>query len=253
MTSHIQTESRDGILKIRFNRIDKKNAVTLEMYRAMTEALKEAELDPTIRVAFFCGHRDCFTSGNDIQDFINSPPQDETSPVLSFLKAIMTFKKVMVAAVSGIALGLGTTMLLHCDLIYCSTRAKFKFPFVDLGLCPEAGSTYLLPQLVGYQQASELLLLAEAFGAERALKMGLINGIYSPEELEEKAWEKALILASKAPKALLMTKALLQENKIAPTTEAMRTESRNFLELLGGPEAQEAFRAFIEKRRPKFF
>ena len=252
MSEHIQTDFQDGIAHIRIHRPDKKNALTLDMYTAMADALEKADADEGIRALFLTGTGNCFTSGNDILDFIQSPPTGEDSPVGRFLAAITQARKPLVAAVNGLAIGVGTTMLLHCDLVYAASEARFQMPFVNLGLCPEAGSSMLLPRMIGHQRASELLLLGDPFSAEQAREMGLVNAVFPAAELEEGALARARQLAAKAPKALQISKALLKGQQAEALEAAMQAEFEHFSALLKGPEAAEALSAFMEKRKPDF-
>ncbi len=163
--------------QIRIERPEKKNALTAVMYTGLVEAFKRAESDPAVRVLLLCGSDTCFTAGNDLQDFMNTPPRDESNPTIRFIKQLPVTRKPIIAAVAGPAVGIGTTMLLHCDLVYADPNTRFQLPFVTLGLCPEAASSYLLPQIVGFPRAAELLLMGDPFSAQQALEMGMISGI----------------------------------------------------------------------------
>lgn len=248
----ILTEKRDGILRIEFNRPDKKNAITLAMYRAMTDALTEAGKDAAVRVVLFHGKPDAFTSGNDLQDFLAKPPGGKNAPGFRFLRAISSFPKPIVAAVSGLAVGIGTTMLLHCDLVYAAPGTRFSLPFVNLALCPEGGSSFLLPRLAGYQRAAELLFFGEPFTAETAREIGLVNAIVPPKELLDAALAAAAKLAQKPAASMRATKALMKESYASNTDYALASEGRAFTDRLSSPEAKEAFSAFLEKRKPDF-
>lgn len=252
MQSHILTTTSDRVLSIRINRPEKKNALTLAMYTAMTEALSAAADDPAVRVVLLTGNEQGFTAGNDISDFVAHPPVDLDSPVMRFLRVLTTFPKPLVAAVNGVAIGIGTTMLLHCDLVYAGEGARFHLPFVDLGLVPEAASSLLLPQLVGRRRAAELLMLATPFDAQRSLTLGLVNAVYPPAEVETVAQAAAQTLASKAPTALRLTKALMMRGMQDAVEDALILEARQFVQQLRSPEAQEAFQAFLERRKPDF-
>ena len=248
----ILTELEDGVLRIRFNRADKKNAITAAMYQALAHALRHAERDNAVRVALVHGAPDVFTAGNDLQDFLASPPHSTDAPVFQFLRAIHEFPKPLVAAVSGLAVGIGTTMLLHCDFVYCAPGTRFSLPFVNLGLCPEAGSSFLLPRLAGYQRAAELLMLGEPFGADTAKEIGLVNAIVSAELLLATAMATAGKLAAKPAASLRETKTLMKQGIHDAVKLAMGDESEAFRERLESPEAKEAFAAFLEKRQPDF-
>jgi enoyl-CoA hydratase/carnithine racemase len=251
-TEHVQTGFEDGILTLRFNRPEKKNALTLAMYTALVEALKWANEKDAVRVVLLTGGDGCFTSGNDLVDFMNSPPLGDESPVMQFLIAISQTKKPIVAAVSGAAVGVGATMLLHCDLVYAGTSALFQMPFVNLGLCPEAGSTLLLPRMMGHQRAAELLLLGEPFSAETAREVGIVSVVCPNGELLETAGRKARQLAAQPAAAVRAAKALMKQDYAFHLQQAIREEGALFLERLKSPEATEGIRAFLERRRADF-
>jgi enoyl-CoA hydratase/carnithine racemase len=220
------------------------------MYAALTAALNEANQDAAIRVVVLAGDSDSFTSGNDIADFLATPPTGEDSPVFQFLAALTQFEKPLIAAVTGMAVGIGVTLLLHCDLIYARSGATLLLPFVHLGLCPEAGSSLLLPRLVGYPRAAELLLLGEPFSAEQALAWGLINGIGADADATlELALAKARRLAGQPAAAVQLAKALLRRGEAAAVRDTIAVESRHFMEQLRSPEAVAALRTFVERPR----
>jgi len=251
MTSHVRVTTADHITTIRFDRPDKKNAITLEMYGALTGALEAATADPAIRAVVLTGSRDCFTAGNDLGDFLRvAQGGGETAAGLGFLRSLVAFDKPLVAAVAGVAIGIGTTMLLHCDLVYAAPSARFKTPFVDLALVPEAGSSILLPALVGARRAAQLLLLGEQLDAQVALDWGLINGV--TDDPDAAAAAAARKLAACAPGALRATKALTRRATREAVLEAMRCEGEAFAERLRSPEAMEAFQAFMARRAPDF-
>ena len=248
----IVVEQQDGVMQICIQRPDKKNALTRAMYAGLTAALTEAEHDPAVRVAVLTGNGDSFTSGNDIADFLSAPPAGESSPVFQFLAALRQFGKPLIAAVNGVAIGIGVTLLLHCDLIYVRASAILQLPFVNLGLCPEAGSSLLLPRRIGHPRAAELLLLGEPFSAEQALDWGLINGIGADAGATlELAIAKAQRLAQQPPAAVCLTKALLKRADAEATRETIALESRHFLERLDSPEVQSILRAFMERGRTR--
>ncbi len=251
-TEFIQADISDRVLTIRMARPAKKNALTAAMYGAMSAGLRRAWVDDDVRAVVITGGPDCFTAGNDLGDFLNAPPTGAESPVVQFLTALRDFPKPLVAAVCGVAIGIGTTMLLHCDLAYAGTNARFHLPFVDLGLVPEAASSLLLPQLVGQRRAAQLLMLAEPFGGADALAYGLVNGVLEPEEVEHVARSKALLLAAKAPAALRHTKRLMKQAQAELVAHTMDAELAVFGAQLQGPEAAEALQAFFEKRKPDF-
>jgi enoyl-CoA hydratase/carnithine racemase len=251
MAEHIVVSIQDRILSIRLDRPEKKNALTRGMYLGMIEALEQAENDSAVRVVLITGTQDCFTAGNDLMDFANAKP-GETSPAIVYLQTLAAAQKPVVAAVAGVAVGIGTTMLLHCDLVYAAPDARFQLPFVNLGLCPEAGSSVMLPELMGHRRAAELLLFGEPFSSEKALELGIINAVYPGGELLEAATAKARQLAEKPPSALRTTKALLKRSAAAAIAEAMARETEKFAALLQGPEAREAMMAFMQRRKPDF-
>jgi enoyl-CoA hydratase/carnithine racemase len=251
MAEHIVVSIQDRILSIRLDRPEKKNALTRGMYLGMIEALEQAENDSAVRVVLITGTQDCFTAGNDLMDFANAKP-GETSPAIVYLQTLAAAQKTVVAAVAGVAVGIGTTMLLHCDLVYAAPDARFQLPFVNLGLCPEAGSSVMLPELMGHRRAAELLLFGEPFSSEKALELGIINAVYPGGELLEAATAKARQLAEKPPSALRTTKALLKGSAAGAAAEAMARETEKFAALLQGPEAREAMMAFVQRRKPDF-
>lgn len=248
----IRVSCRDHIMTIVMNRPEKKNALTIGMYAAMTEALAEAEKDRAVRVVLLAGEGGNFTSGNDLGDFVQTPPQDESSPVFRFMREISAAEKPIVAAVSGLAVGIGTTMLLHCDLVYAGESSKFLMPFANLGLCPEAASSYLLPKLVGYQRAAELLLLGEPFGAAKGKEIGLVNDVYPDDQVLDRALEKANRLATQPQASVRLTKRMMKKGEAEIVRQTISEEARLLMERLNSPEGKEAFRAFFEKRKPDF-
>jgi enoyl-CoA hydratase/carnithine racemase len=250
--SHIIIEAKDRVLRIEIARPDKKNALTLAMYAAMADALAAADGDPKVRVALIHGARDCFTAGNDLKDFLDRPPHSETGPTTRFLRGIANFGKPLLAAVNGAAVGIGTTMLLHCDLVYAAPGARFQLPFVPLGLVPEAGSSFLLPYIAGYQRAAELLLLGQPFDADKAYVAGFVTAIVPEKDLLERARAGALAIAALPPAAVRATKALMRGRFAKRVSEAMTDEGKVFSERLASPEAREAMTAFFEKRKPDF-
>ena len=252
--SELLVADAEGLRRITMNRPEKRNALTRAMYAAMAEALRQAATGPTIRAVLITGGPECFTAGNDIADFRAraETPVEEPSPARGFLAALRECPKPVVAAVAGAAVGIGTTMLLHCDLVYAAESARFSLPFVDLGLCPEGGSSLLLPQRAGALLANELLMLGGAFDPATALRAGIVNAVLPDAALLAAAEEKARILAAKPPSAIAATKALLRRGEAVRMTEQMEEEFARFSTLLRGPEAAEATAAFAEKRKPDF-
>ncbi|CAB1084269.1 enoyl-CoA hydratase [Alkalispirochaeta odontotermitis] len=250
--TEILTDVQDRILRIKINRPEKKNALTRAMYACLAETLSRADDDSGIRVVFLQGTTDCFTAGNDLKDFQAFRQDGNNKDVSNFLLNISRAQKPIVAAVGGVAVGVGTTMLLHCDLVYAGEGAKFILPFVALGLCPEAASSYLFPKLVGHKRASELLLLGEPFSAAQACEIGLVNAVYPDAEFIDQAYARAQMLAQQPPASLRITKALLKRPLAQPIAEAMAAEREQFSERLKSGESDEAFRAFFERRKPDF-
>lgn len=250
MTEHIKHSIANGILHLQFNRPERKNAITLAMYTQLASALDQAATDNGIRVVMFSGAANCFTSGNDLQDFLSGGELDVNNPVMQFIHVLLNFPKPVVAAVSGPAVGIGTTLLLQCDLAYADASAKFQMPFVNLGLVPEFASSVILPRLIGQVRAAELLLLGDSFGAEKALQLGLINGVC--EDALDMATRQALRLAEQPPAAIRATKALLRKPMLGESAEAIKVEIEAFTNGLAGPEFKEAATAFFEKRKPDF-
>jgi enoyl-CoA hydratase/carnithine racemase len=250
--SDILTHCESGVMTITLNRVDKKNSITAAMYGAMADALVQAEADPAIRAVVLQGHETVFSAGNDIGDFLNQPPATAESPVYRFLHGIAGFSKPLIAAVCGPAVGVGTTMLFHCDLVYAGDNAAFSMPFVTLGLCPEAASSLLVPQMFGYHRAAEALLLGEPFMAEAALEVGLVNRIVPPTEANGVAQTQARKLAAKPLGSLVQTKRLMKMGQAAAVRQQMAEEGAQFARMLTEPAAREAFSAFMEKRRPDF-
>ena len=250
--SDILTHIDAGVMTITFNRLDKKNSITSSMYAAMADAVAEAAADPAVRVAVFQGHESIFSAGNDIGDFLNQPPSTQESPVFRFLRGIATFEKPLLAAVAGPAVGIGTTMLFHCDLVYAGDNAAFSMPFVNLGLCPEAASSFLAPRMFGYHRAAEALLMGEPFFAEAAQEVGLVNRVVPPTEVNGYAQAQARKLAAKPLTSLIATKRLMKGGDQQAVLQKMDEEGQDFGRMLREPAAKEAFGAFMEKRKPDF-
>jgi len=250
--SDILVHTEGGVCTLTFNRLDKKNSITSAMYAAMADALEAARSDAAVRVVLIQGDATIFSAGNDIGDFLNQPPSTQDSPVFRFLRGIAAFPKPIVAAVCGPAVGIGTTLLFHCDLVYAGDNAAFSMPFVNLGLCPEAASSLLVPQMFGYHRAAEALLLGEPFMAEAALEVGLVNRVVPPTEANNIAQQQARKLAAKPLSALIETKRLMKKGQGEVVLERMAEEGQSFGRMLREPAAREAFTAFMEKRKPDF-
>ncbi len=244
--------SAQGVLTIALNRPEKKNAITSAMYQTMADALADAQGDAAVRAILIRGGQDAFSAGNDLEDFMKSPPTSEDAPVLQFLKRISEAEKPIVASVAGVAVGIGTTLLLHCDLVYASDSAMFSLPFSQLGLCPEAASSLLLPRLAGYPLAAEKLLLGEAFDAREAHRMGIVNRLLPAGEVDAFAYAQAVKLAALPASSLRVTKMLMKRASGQEIAERMKEEVVHFGKMLLAPEAREAMMAFFQKRKPDF-
>lgn len=251
MTELVQINKSQGVLELRLNRPDKKNALTHDMYFAMAEALVSAEDDPTVAVVLFSGEGGTFTAGNDLKDFQKKPPTDKESPVFRFIMALARASKPLIAAVDGVAVGIGTTMLLHCDMVYSSEDSQFVLPFVNLALLPEAGSSYLLPRMMGHAQAAELLLTGKPFSASKARELGFVNEVLPAPKLQDHAIAVAREIAKKPPLAVRLTKKLLKGDT-QKLESVIHQEVVHFVEALASQECAEALAAFLEKRDPDF-
>lgn len=249
----VVVETKDRIGRIELAGLDKKNALTAAMYQAMEKALREAEADPQVRVHLVHGARDCFTAGNDLNDFLARNASGGPSSAFGFISTLPTLEKPLVAAVGGAAVGVGTTMLMHCDFVYASPNAKFQMPFVPLGLVPEAASSLLLPAIAGYQRAAELLMLGRPFDAAKAHAAGLVTEVVPEGELLERARELALALAALPAASVRETKRLMRAPLADKVATQLAEESRVFAERLASLEAKVAMTAFFENRRPDFF
>ena len=250
--SDILTDVSAAVLTITLSRLERKNAFTQAMYSRVAELLDQAAHDDTVRVVVLQGHETVFSAGNDIHDFLEQPPATDDAPVFRLLRALVTFAKPLVAAVCGPAVGIGTTLLLHCDLVYAGDNAVFAMPFVNLGLCPEAGASLLVPRLFGHQRAAEVLLLGEPFMVEQALELGLVNRIVPPSEVTALARTQAIKLAARPQAAVISSKRLMRQSERAHLLAQIDAEAQEFRALLQAPAAREAFGAFLEKRRPDF-
>jgi len=252
MTQDILSHTEDRVMSLTLNRLERKNSITSAMYATLADALESAAADTAVHVVVLQGHATIFSAGNDIGDFLDRPPAGEGSPVFRFLRGIAAFPKPLVAAVCGPAVGVGTTMLFHCDLVYAGDNAAFSMPFVNLGLCPEAASSLLVPQMMGYHRAAEALLLGEPFMAEAALEVGLVNRVLPPMETNSVAQSIARKLAAKPLSSVVETKRLMKKGQQQRVLQQMAEEGESFRRMLGEPAAKEAFGAFMEKRKPDF-
>jgi enoyl-CoA hydratase/carnithine racemase len=251
--SHIESVSSGAVRRITINRPEKKNALTAKMYEDLSEALEQAESTAEVRVMLLHGEGEAFTAGNDLIDFLQKPWKgQDLPPAVRFIRTVVNAKKPIVAAVHGATVGIGTTILLHCDLVYAAENTKFLLPFINLGIVPEAGSTVLLPLLVGHQRAAELLMLGVPFNAHRAYELGLVNAVVAPDDLLTTATGAAQKLAAKPPAALRACKDLLRRAYKAEVDRAIQEEVTVISGRLDSPESREALNAFNEKREPDF-
>ena len=250
--SEILIHQEAGVLTLTFNRVERKNSINVAMYDTLATEIERAATDADVRTVLIQGHETVFSAGNDLDDFLRNKPAGMDSPVFRFLRGIATLPKPLLAAVCGPAVGVGTTLLLHCDLVYAGDNAAFSMPFVNLGLCPEAASSLLVPQMFGYHRAAEALLLGEPFMAEAAQEVGLVNRVRAPSECNRYAREQALKLAAKPLSSLITTKQLMKGAGQQAVLERMAEEGAHFGRMLGEPAAREAMTAFMEKRKPDF-
>lgn len=249
MTDAILQQRERGLLILQLNRPDKKNALTRAMYTQLAEALEQADADSDIRAVLLQGSSECFTAGNDISDFLQQPPNDLDSPPFHFMKSLLNCRKPVIAAVAGAAVGIGTTLLLHCDLVYISRDARLRMPFVNLGLCPEFGSSLILPRLLGHAKAAELLLLGEGFTGEQAAAWGIATeALGSGEAALAKAREIAERFESLAPGAVQVTKQLMKSVDREQLRQVIEEEGALFTQRLRSPEAVAALSGFIARR-----
>jgi enoyl-CoA hydratase/carnithine racemase len=248
----IKSETLGQVARIRFDRLDKKNAITVQMYAQLGAALAAADADKQVRAVLLSGTAECFTAGNDVADFLKAPRDPASSPARALFDALPNMKKPVVAAVGGPAIGIGTTLLLHCDLVYAAPNARFQLPFVPLAIVPEFGSTFLLPRIAGYQRAAELLLLGQPFTAQKAQEAGIVTEVVPQERLLEHSLQVANALAALPPESMRLTKRLLKARYAEALAAAIEEETRLFTERLSSPEAKEAMSAFLEKRKPDF-
>jgi len=247
-TSDIAISRDQGVLALGLNRPQKLNAITREMYATLAREINGANGDDEIGSVLIYGEGDDFTSGNDLNDFLEHPPTGDESPVWHFLTAIRDFSKPLVAAISGRAVGVGVTMLFHCDYVIAGRNSKLSMPFVNLGLVPEAGSSYLLPLIAGHQRAAEMFMLGEVFSAQRGYEAGFINEVVDEEEVAVRAGERAKHLADQPRTAIRETKRLLRHDHKEQLTAVMAEEAKLFTAALASDEAREAFMKFLMKR-----
>ena len=251
MTEEIKATTRDGVMEVRIDRPAKKNALTTAMYAAMADALEQAERATEVRVVIIAGGQGMFTAGNDLNDFLAETPAGGDRPVARFMRALLGCSKIVIAAVDGVAVGIGTTLLLHCDLVVASPTARFSLPFVNLALVPEFASSMRLPQLIGRQRAAKHLILGEPFDAQTALDYGVVSEIALEGAALDVARDMARKIAAKAPEAVRATKRLMTLDAHT-IEERMAVENEAFARQLPSPEAKEAMSAILEKRQPSF-
>ncbi len=251
--AQIEVERDGAVLQLSINRPEKKNALTADMYNALADAVEAAEVDAGVRVLLLSGKGEAFTAGNDLEDFMRKPWKGQAvPPAVRFIRAVATAKKPIVAAVHGISVGVGTTILLHCDLVYAAEDTRFMMPFINLGIVPEAASTVLLPLLVGRQRAAELFLLSAPLSAQRAYEIGLVNAVVASDALLPTARAVAQQLAERPRGAVLACKDLMKRAYRAEVERALSEEVSVIAERLDSPETREALSAFMEKRKPDF-
>lgn len=250
--SDILVHTRGPVRHLVLNRPERRNALTHAMYSALAEALHAADADSDVRVIRISGSAGHFSSGNDLGDFQQSPPRDLDAPVFRFLEALRTARKPIVADVRGVAVGIGTTLLLHCDLVYCDATARFQMPFTSLGLCPEGGSSLLLPYLAGLREASRLFMLGDVFDAETAQRHGIVNAVLPPDRLDADVEAVVQRLCAQPAAAIRLAKSLLRRADDGRLAEHMREEALQFMQRLDSAETAEAIAAFREKRAPDF-
>jgi len=252
MSEHVRVEKNGGLLAITLARPERRNAITVAMYAALADAIAGAWEDGETRVIAISGEGQDFAAGNDLADFLQAMPRDEEIPVWRLLRALAECEVPIVAAVHGNCVGIGTTMLLHCDLVIADDSARFSMPFVDLGLVPEAASSLLLPRIAGRRRAARYLLLGEPFGPDEAEAIGLVSHRAGPGELDERLAQMVSALLAKPPEALRKTQGLLRHGSRDEILERMKLESSLFAERLASDEVKEAISAFFEKRKPSF-
>jgi enoyl-CoA hydratase/carnithine racemase len=250
--SDIVTDRSNGILRVEFNRPERKNAMTGAMYTRLADIFNEAAEDGETRVVLWHSAGDTFSAGNDVGDFLKNPPKPGEIPQASLMDAFVRFEKPIVVAVQGAAIGGGTTMLTHCDFVYAGESARFQLPFINLALVPEFGSSYSLPARIGHLRATELFLLGEPFAAARAAELGLVTRVVPDRDLLATATATAQKLAAKPNGALRASKRLIKQASIDQLKAAIKSELREFTKSVVSPEAKEALSAFLEKRPPNF-
>jgi len=252
MSNHILQHIESGILKLQLNRPEKKNALTHAMYATLAHALNSANSDSSIRAIYLTGTKDIFTAGNDISDFASNPPKGKEASVIQFLTSLAKLTKPLIVAANGPAVGVGTTLMLHSDFVILGTETYLQMPFVSLGLCPEAASSYLLPLHVGYPKTAEWLLLGNRFTAQEAKEARLINEVLPADQYQKRALEIATQISELPTAAVAASRALIKSHHHSAVLNTIDSECEIFYERLNSPEAKEAFSAFFQKRKPDF-
>ncbi len=247
MATEIVVQLVERTQHIRIDRPAKRNAITRDMYTALTQALHNADRNPDVRAIIISGSDDCFSAGNDLNDFLAEPPTNTDDPIFRFVDSLPSVEKPLIAAVNGIAVGIGTTLLLHCDLVYAGPNASFQMPFVNLGLVPEAAASLILPLLAGQHKAAELLLLGESFDTQTALQAGIVNRICPQPNALQTAFHAATRLAEQPRDAVIQTKSLLKQHYRAAIKQRIRDEAALFIERLHSDQARQALNAFVNK------
>ncbi len=252
MSQTIKSELKGGILYVTINRLDKRNALTTAMYLELIEVINDYEKNDDAQVLLLSGGQKCFTAGNDMVDFLENPPVDDSSPSPTYLRTLAQAKKPLMAAVNGPVVGIGATMLMHFDLVYAGKSATFNMPFCNLGICPEGGTTLLLPQMIGHKKACELIMFGEPFDAQTAKECGFINDYFSDDEYLDKIIIKAKRLAAQPASSIRLTKHMLKRHHAQDMSDTLHYEGQEIRKSLKTPESREAINAFTEKRRPDF-
>ena len=248
----ITSAAINGVARIQIARPEKKNAISAAMYQSMADAIAAAHDDAAVRCILIHGQDTIFTAGNDLEDFVKNPPADAEAPVFRFMQALGYAEKPVVAAVNGAAVGIGTTMLMHCDLVYCADNSVFSMPFVTLGICPEFASSLLVPLAAGYHKAVEKLLLGDPISADEAVEMKIVNRVLPRDDVLKHAIEQAERFNQLPPGSVRATKRLLRSGLRSLTEKVIADEVKAFSAMLRSDEAKEAFTAFFERRKPDF-
>ncbi len=248
----IDVTRSDGVLRLKINRPERKNAFTEAMYETMHQQVRDAATDASVRVLLIEGLPGIFSAGNDLEAFTKGPIDVQSAPVFQFLRVISTFPKPVVACVRGAAVGIGTTLLMHCDFVYANEQSKFSMPFVSLGICPEAASSLLFPMMAGYPRAAEMLLLGDSINAAQAYESKLLTAVVPDDQIEAKVAQTVERLLALPIRSLLATKHFMRSHLAEQVARTIEVEGEKFSAMLAGGEVKEACQAFIEKRKPDF-